>query len=100
MSTMTSYTVLYGFNTGPYNSDLTPLPNVLVSPLAGGAKIFPREVQIFEQCPIFINYVQHIFPGGGAKNFVGVLAPPGFRTDCSHLLFFPFPKKDLRKLMQ
>ena len=25
--------ILYGFNTGPYNSDLTPWPNVLVKPL-------------------------------------------------------------------
>jgi len=29
----------------------------------GGAKSSPRGTQIFEQCPIFLNCVQHIFPG-------------------------------------
>jgi len=30
----------------------------------GGTKSFPRGAQIFLLCPIFLNYVQHIFPGG------------------------------------
>jgi len=29
----------------------------------GGAKSFLRGAQIFEVCPILLNYVQHIFPG-------------------------------------
>jgi len=29
----------------------------------------------FELCPIFLNYAQHIFPGG-AKNFLGGASPP------------------------
>ena len=34
----------------------------------GGVKSFLRGVQIFELCPIVLNHVQHIFPGGG-ENF-------------------------------
>ena len=30
----------------------------------GGAKSFLRGAQIFELCPIVLNYLQHIFPGG------------------------------------
>jgi len=40
----------------------------------GGAKIFLRRAQNFELCPIILNYVQHIFPGG-AKIFQGGFAP-------------------------
>jgi len=31
----------------------------------GGTKSFPRGAKIFELCPIFLSYVQHVFPGGG-----------------------------------
>jgi len=41
---------------------------------SGGAKSFPRGAQIFELCPIFFNYVQHIF-SQGAKNILGGFAP-------------------------
>ena len=34
------------------------------------AKSFPRGAKFFELCPIFLNYVQHIFQGK-AKNFLG-----------------------------
>jgi len=47
----------------------------------GGAKTFPRGAQIFELCPIVLNYVQHFFPGG-AKIFLQeaspLLHPPGY----------------------
>jgi len=42
---------------------------------SGGAKSFPRGAQIFELCPIFFNYVQHIF-SQGAKNILGGIRPP------------------------
>jgi len=32
-----------------------------------GAKSFLRGAKFFELCPIFLNYVQHVFPGG--ENF-------------------------------
>jgi len=41
----------------------------------GGAKGFLRGAQIFELCPIVLNHVQHIFPGG-AKIFLGGIRPP------------------------
>jgi len=36
----------------------------------GGAKSFPRGAKIFEICPIFLKYAQHIFLEG-ANNFLG-----------------------------
>jgi len=30
----------------------------------GGVKSVPKGVQFFKLCPIVLNYVQHIFPGG------------------------------------
>jgi len=40
-----------------------------------GGESFLRVAQIFELCPILLNYVQHIFPKE-AKNFIGDLRPP------------------------
>ena len=41
-----------------------------------GRRVFREGQQFFELSPIFLNCVQHIFPGG-AKNFlVGGFAPP------------------------
>jgi len=31
---------------------------------SGEAKSFLRGAKFFKLCPIFLNYVQHIFPGG------------------------------------
>ena len=45
----------------------------------GGAKGFLRGAQIFELCPIVLNHVQHIFPGG-AKIFLGGIHPPWLRA--------------------
>jgi len=45
------------------------------------AKTFLRGAQIFKLRPIVVNYVQHVFPGGGRKNFHRVLPPsalPGY----------------------
>ena len=33
-----------------------------------------------ERGPNFLNYVQHIFPGG-KKHFLGGLRPPGYELD-------------------
>jgi len=41
-----------------------------------GAKIFLRGSQIFEPCPIVLNYVQHIFQGEANIFFKGVFARP------------------------
>jgi len=38
-------------------------------------RVFGEGTKFFELCPIFSNYIQHIFPGG-AKNFVGGASPP------------------------
>jgi len=40
-----------------------------------GRRVFREGPTFFELCPIFLNYVQHIFPGG-AKIFLGGFAPP------------------------
>jgi len=34
----------------------------------GGRKSFLRETQIFELCPIVLNYIQNIFPRGSEKS--------------------------------
>ena len=41
----------------------------------GGAKFFREGPKFLEQCQIFLNYVQHIFPGE-AKNLKGDFATP------------------------
>jgi len=38
-----------------------------------GRRVFREGPKFFELCPIFLNYVQHIFPV--AKNFLGGLLP-------------------------
>ena len=43
--------------------------------------VFWKGPIFFKLCPIVFNYAQHIFPGGGAKNFVGGLLPPGYGSD-------------------
>jgi len=40
-----------------------------------GQRVFREEPKFFELCPIFLNFVQHIF-SGVAKNFLGGLRPP------------------------
>jgi len=40
-----------------------------------GRRVFREGPKFLELCPKFLNYVQHIFPGG-AKNFLGALLPP------------------------
>jgi len=35
-----------------------------------GRRVFQEGPNFFELCPIFLNYVQHIFTGG-EKNFLG-----------------------------
>ena len=42
-----------------------------------GREVFREGPKFFELCPIFLNDVQHIFPGG-AKNFLGGLGSPGY----------------------
>jgi len=46
-----------------------------------GRRVFREGPRFFEPCPIFLNYVQHIFPGG-PKIFLGGLRPlvTGLRT--------------------
>jgi len=44
--------------------------------------------------------MSNTFFQGGEKFCRGSKRPPGYRPDCSHLLWFPFAKKYLRKLMQ
>jgi len=39
-----------------------------------GRRVFRVEPKFFELCPIFLNYVQHIFPGGGI--YLRVFRPP------------------------
>ena len=41
----------------------------------GGANSFPRGAQIFGLYFLFLNFVQHIFPGGG-QEFSRGLRPP------------------------
>jgi len=44
-----------------------------------GRRVFREGPKFFGLCPKFLNYVQHIFPGG-VKNFLGakpLLRPPG-----------------------
>ena len=54
----------------------------------GGAKSFLRGAQIFGLCPIALNHVQHIFPGGGEKFSRGGFALPALplwlRAWCTH----------------
>ena len=40
-----------------------------------GRRVFREGPIFFEPCPIFLFYVQHIFPGG-AKHFLGGASPP------------------------
>ena len=40
----------------------------------GGAKSYMTGSKVFELCPIVLNDVQHIFPGG-QKNFLGASPP-------------------------
>ena len=54
--------------------DVTQARNQLGTP--GGAKCLPTGPTFFELCLIFLNYVQHILPGG-AKNFLW-----GWPPDC------------------
>jgi len=42
-----------------------------------GRRVFREGPKFFELCKIFLNYVQHIFSRGGAKNF---LLPPWLRA--------------------
>ena len=44
-----------------------------------GRRVFWEGPKIFELCPIVLNYVQHILPGG-AKYLLGGLRPPRLRT--------------------
>ena len=48
---------------------------------------FSEGPKIFKLCPIFLNYVQPIFAGGGAKNFRGLhpLRLPWIRSWWDHL---------------
>ena len=39
-----------------------------------GRRVFWVGPKVFKLCPIFLNYVQHTFPGG-TKNFAGELLP-------------------------
>ena len=41
--------------------------------------------KIFELCPIVLNDVQHIFPGGETFSR-GDFAPPGYGPECETLL--------------
>ena len=50
-----------------------------------GRRVFREGTKIFELCPIFLNYVQHIFPGG-RKFFQRGLRPP-----CAHPLVTGLP---------
>jgi len=47
-----------------------------------GRRVFREGPKFFEQCPIFLNYVQHIFQGG--EKFLG-----GLRLPCSPLVQGP-----------
>jgi len=38
-------------------------------------RVFWERPKVFKPCPIFLNYVQHIFPGE-AKKILGVASPP------------------------
>ena len=40
-----------------------------------GRRVFWEGPKLFKLCPMVLNYVQHIFPGGGEKN-VGGSSPP------------------------
>jgi len=46
--------------------------------ISGEAKCFLKRPKIFQLCPIVLDldYVQHIFSGGGEKLFKGVFALP------------------------
>jgi len=37
--------------------------------------------QFFKLCPIVLNYVQHIFPGGAGEKFSNAPHPPGYGTE-------------------
>jgi len=55
----------------------------------GGAKSFLRGAHIFTLCPIDLNYVQNIFPGG-AIIFLGEftpLRPPGYNPSNPKVIF-------------
>jgi len=57
-----------------------------------GAKSFLRGAQNFSLCPIDLNYVQNIFPGG-AKNILGGASPP-----CGPLVTSLITTEDLNTL--
>jgi len=44
-----------------------------------GRRVFREGPKFFELCPLFSNYIQHVFPGG-TKNFLGGLRPPWLRA--------------------
>jgi len=50
---------------------------------SGGGRVFREGPKIFELCPIFLHYIQHIFPEVGEKFSRGAL-PPWLRV-CSVL---------------
>ena len=54
-----------------------------------GRRVFWERPKFFELCPIFSNYIQHIFPGG-AKNFLGGASPPWLQA-WDHLNYAPRP---------
>ena len=45
-----------------------------------GRRVFREGPKVFELCPIFLNYVQHIFPEG-EKFSRGGFGPPGYGLD-------------------
>ena len=62
-------------SSGPYTQQARNQPGT-----PGGAKSFLRG-------PKFLNYVQHIFPGGGRKKCYGGLSPLGLSAVCTFDIF-------------
>jgi len=71
------FTVSFIYVTTPATRPVTSLGH------QEGRRVFREGPKFFEPCPIFLNYVQHIFPGW-AKIFLGLASPPWLRVCPQH----------------